>query len=138
MLQTKDAEIVELRTKSREAYDIANHVLERTRVAQDENAHLKKTNLDLSAHLHHQYALDDNINVRCFLDSYSAAKAFQEERVKGSSEVGFGMGALLKHSFERLYRPGRSSIHSMSHERTYATVASSLMRKKLDPAVDTV
>ena len=71
--------------QTQETYDIAIHVLERTRVAHDENTPLRKTSLGLLAHL------------RRFLDLYLAYKSFQGRGRKSSSEI-LGMGAPSKHS----------------------------------------
>lgn len=130
------SELDEVKKKCQQAYDIAVHALERTQTVHQENAHLKKTNLELLTHLNNQYALDDNINLRCFFDSCLAMKGFQGRGRKKFIRSVFGFGSEIEALYERFYRPGRPNIHSSSHERAYAAVAASLLRKKMGVVAD--
>lgn len=111
------------------AVEVALQSLDQVKCVIKENSHLKKTTQQLATQLAEQNLLDDNFNVRCFLDSYLAFKGYQGRGRKKFIKNCFGDGSPLELLYEKIYRSGRPNIHSTSHERPYARSVPSAQKK---------
>ena len=111
--------------------------IDRVTKVTEENQNLRKVVTSVSTTLDRVLDLDDDINVRCFLDSYLTKHGFQGRGRKEFIENHFRKDPVCKVMYERLFQRSRPNIHTAAHERPWALVASSLLRSSPGQAVPT-
>ena len=136
-LQETRSELQKTRSELQKTSELAILCIDKVTTLTEENQNLRKVVTRLSTTLNRVLDLDDDINVRCFLDSYLTKHGFQGRGRKEFIENHFRKDPVCKVMYERLFQRPKPNIHTAAHERPWALVASSLLRSSPVQAVPT-
>ena len=71
--------LVDLEVRTSKTTELATLALDKAGLVYDENEYFKKTCTRIESQLEETTRIDDDINIRCFLDSFCASKGFNKK-----------------------------------------------------------
>ena len=132
-----EQEMRHMEKELKQTSELAILCIDKMTVLSEENQNLRKVLTRIGTTLDRVLDLDDDINMRCFLDSYLRKHGFQGRGRKEFIDNLFRKDPVCKAMYDRLFQRSRPNIHTAAYERPWALVASSLLRSSPCQAVPT-